>query len=748
MIPTRPSIFHGREQEHLLILSSIKRGLDLKKPARIAIRGSGGLGKTTLALSVLYHEESKTHFADRVHFVSCEATTSSTLLFSAISRTLKFPQDGGDPLVQLKIFLENHTQPTLLILDNFETPWLDGPEGDQEAVRQLLLLLCSSLHVTILVTTRIANLPQGVRWSLPILPELEPISLEAARDTFIEITEGAKDERKGSINLNESTPELDALLQLVDRVPLAVTLMASAAQLGESIPGLRRAWEKERTSMLAAGGASKSTNIEISIKLSIDSKPIRANPISRRLLSLLCLLPDGADRSRLGDMTTISNPDIAIRILKSVSLAYEEHKRIKILSPIRGYVLSSEDLRPHPDDKVTIIECYRALAQIGVHGFNDERYLRAREVLEPEEGNLSSIFTMAISEEPPSSKFARTLGSYMQFLNITCRASELLQHLVKRENWDIHLDAEIKASLLNHLAHAYQHADRYEDALMQAKKTREFAFESNSPFQAAVSLLLIGVMNNRMGNYKESLKAYVAARREFSALNTRDGRFESYECSALLGDVLFWMGKKQKAIDVLVPILIKLKKDFPLNTGLASQILLTLARANVKLGHYDLASSYAEESYSHFKETGYIQGEGCSLWVLGSVLRRTGNHEDAAKLLGEAIQILTLGRASMFVASASEELGEVWGKLKRADKVKDTFNLSLEFYKKKGDLNGQSECLMATGKALANCGDPGAIVCYQNARALFLKLGMECKAARALLEEEHAKETFETVAAS
>lgn len=80
---------------------------------------------------------------------------------------------------------------------------------------------------------------------------------------------------------------------------------------------LRRAWEKERTAMLNDGTSrSKGTNIEISIKISLDSKPVRANPTALRLLTLICLLPDGAKRVKIGELTRVKGTDSAVRTLK------------------------------------------------------------------------------------------------------------------------------------------------------------------------------------------------------------------------------------------------------------------------------------------------------------------------------------------------------------------------------------------------------------------------------------------------
>ena len=99
---------------------------------------------------------------------------------------------------------------------------------------------------------------------------------------------------------------------------------------------------------------------DIFTKLSLDSTPMKPNPTALRLLSLLCLLPDGADRVKLEEMNRISGFDSSIRAPKLVSLIYEEHSRLKVLSPIRGYVLkkSSTTCRSQGCHRISLVQYF------------------------------------------------------------------------------------------------------------------------------------------------------------------------------------------------------------------------------------------------------------------------------------------------------------------------------------------------------------------------------------------------------
>ncbi|KAI0289563.1 hypothetical protein BC826DRAFT_601922 [Russula brevipes] len=48
-------------------------------PARIAILGPGGYGKTTLANAVLTHPRTRQHFGNARYFVPCETVFSTVL---------------------------------------------------------------------------------------------------------------------------------------------------------------------------------------------------------------------------------------------------------------------------------------------------------------------------------------------------------------------------------------------------------------------------------------------------------------------------------------------------------------------------------------------------------------------------------------------------------------------------------------------------------------------------------------------
>ncbi|KAI0294129.1 hypothetical protein B0F90DRAFT_1670590 [Multifurca ochricompacta] len=117
--PSAPAIFFGRDAELAEILHMIFTGVG-SRPARIAILGHGGYGKTTLA--------------------------------SAVSLTLKFKNTSG-MLDTLLLANQSPHQDNIICLDNFESPW-DQAGDIRHSVEKLLSRIAGIHCVTLLITMR------------------------------------------------------------------------------------------------------------------------------------------------------------------------------------------------------------------------------------------------------------------------------------------------------------------------------------------------------------------------------------------------------------------------------------------------------------------------------------------------------------------------------------------------------------------------------------------------------------------
>ncbi|KAJ7684198.1 P-loop containing nucleoside triphosphate hydrolase protein [Mycena polygramma] len=328
MFPTSPPIFHGRERE----LEEAVLGL-LSDPARVAILGMGGMGKTTLATAALHDTRVAEKYAQR-YFVSCEAVGDAAGLVNIIGSHLGFEPSPSLKQLITKFFSESG--PSILVLDNLETPWEPSPTRSE--IEDLLSHLSGIPHLALLVTMRGAERPGKVKWTRPFLAPLEPLSFRAARDTFVDLADAPEAEEEEA---------LLELLELTGYLPLAVTLIANIACLEGCSRALER-WKTESTSLLS-DGPQKSTSLEISIKLSLSSPRLASYPHAIDLLSLVSLLPDGISE---GDLLASNVPITGIPGCRSsllrTSLVYTDRSgRIKSLSPIRGYMQRFHGMASH-----------------------------------------------------------------------------------------------------------------------------------------------------------------------------------------------------------------------------------------------------------------------------------------------------------------------------------------------------------------------------------------------------------------
>lgn len=326
-------------------------------------------------------------YGDRRWFISCEAAAAPQGLISTIANALN---QTGDNLYNkiLKFFKE---QPrTLLILDNFETPW--EPASGRRETEDILASLTSIDSLNLIVTLRGSERPLKTQWTRPFLPPISPLDPQAARSAFVAISD-----------ISEKDPNLEELLLVVDNLPLAITLMANLAQF-ENTDVLLGRWKSERIAVFDRGEQHRLSSLDISIKISLQSPRMTQNPDSFHILRLLALLPDGAaDEQHVASIasTTIRYVSRATSVLKQVALVYSRERRhFRILAPIRAFLL--EYYPPEISSMSTVQQHYESLAAECVEieiGRGNSSAIVTR--LSPEIGNTQAVLEYTMDSGKP-----------------------------------------------------------------------------------------------------------------------------------------------------------------------------------------------------------------------------------------------------------------------------------------------------------------------------------------------------------
>ncbi|KAJ7288733.1 P-loop containing nucleoside triphosphate hydrolase protein, partial [Mycena rebaudengoi] len=317
MLPPHPQIFHGRDSELQDIIKIL-----LQDSARIAILGTGGIGKTSLATAALHDSQVEGKYSCRF-FVPCNSSSTCSQLVSTVADYIGV--EKGSNLAQKIVHYLDHSPPSLLVLDNLETPW--ESVSSQSEVEEFLSVLTDVAHLGLMITMRGAERPAKVKWTRPILAPLDPLSTSAALQTFVDVAD--------DIHHQDNVKQL---LELTGNLPLAVSLIASVASHEGCNQAISR-WKSENTHMLSDGYDQRSS-LDISIMLSLTSSRMTSG--AQDLLSVLSMLPDGLSENDLIQMRLPIPQILACKsTLIRTSLAFiDKDHRLKVLVPVREHVLS------------------------------------------------------------------------------------------------------------------------------------------------------------------------------------------------------------------------------------------------------------------------------------------------------------------------------------------------------------------------------------------------------------------------
>ncbi|KAF7365944.1 ATPase-AAA-core domain-containing protein [Mycena venus] len=377
MLPSEPQIFNGRDSELHEIVQSLNQEF-----GRIAILGTGGIGKTSLARAVLHHPQITAKYSQRF-FVPCDSAASSNDLSALVALHLGLKAEKN-PTKSIIHFLSG-TAPSLMILDNLETVW--EPMESRSAVEEFLSLLTDVPHLGLIVTLRGAERPTKVQWSRPFLAPLKTLTDDATWQTFVDIADDVH-EKKDILNL----------LALTGNLPLAVQIIAHLVDY-EGCSQVFERWETEKISMFSTGH-DKRSNLEVSIELSLSSPRVALYPDARDLLSLLSLLPDGLSETELSQSSLPLQdlPRCRAALLRT-SLAYIEHGRLKALVPIREYMGKIHP--PVPAVVHPLGQYFHSLLQL-YRRYHGHQLAQVVDQITPNLGNLHSIILWGLNVENPN----------------------------------------------------------------------------------------------------------------------------------------------------------------------------------------------------------------------------------------------------------------------------------------------------------------------------------------------------------
>jgi tetratricopeptide (TPR) repeat protein len=643
-----PPVTLGREDEVAEVVARL-----LAQPAQpVLLHGVPGIGKTNLTLSALHNPLVVERFAGRRWLVRCEVTESATGLAGELATTLGLsPQ--GDALEGVLAVLSQ--APAVLALDNLETPW----ERDTLPVEALLAAIAQVSGVAVIASMRGLERPSGIRWVQPT--QLDPLDLQSAKELFNSIA-------PEQFNL----PELDALLEEMAGIPLAVELLAYAADGEPDLAHLTERWHDERAKLLTRGAADHPL---LSIAVSIDTSwnsPAITDP-AKRLLGLLGRLPDGVASDDLEILLPGEGP-AAANLLRRRGLALEQAGRLRTLPPIRHHLADKHP--PDEDDWRCTVDHYRKRTatlgkRVGRRGGGEAISRLSREV-----ANINVALTQTLREQQDARGFVA--------------------------------------------AHEFIEAARFSG--IDAAPVTEALFTAA---KRSGDLSVIARAHKGAGKLALVRSEYDTAREAFEQAQALYGQLgdvlSEARCIQGLADVALARSKYDIAHDAYDRALV-LFRQVPDVLGEANCIK-GLGDIAFERTDYDKAQEANEHARLLYRQKRNVLGDANCIKSLGDVARVRGSYDTASDGYKRARALYQQIGDSSGEASCMEALGDIALGLLEHDKARDAYDQALKQYRKVGVVLGEANCILGLGDiALAHSEPTRARDAYERALSLYSTL--------------------------
>ena len=287
----------------------------------IALTGTGGIGKTSIILTVLSDCRIKQRFGNNRLFIRCDRLAAShTHFLRKLSEVTSAGVENPEDLSPLRRYLSSKEM--IVVLDNAESI-LGLPETSAQEIHTIVDELSQFSNICLVITSRISN---GLPTHCEII-EIPTLSAEAGHETFYRI-----------YRLDERSDQVSKILKELEFHPFSITLLAAVSQQNRwNTKRLTTEWEKQRTGVLRTRNLG---SLAATVELSLASPMFQElGPDARGLLGVVAFFPQGVKEDNVdGVFPTISDGPSMFDSFCNLSLTYRGDGFITMLAPLRDYL--------------------------------------------------------------------------------------------------------------------------------------------------------------------------------------------------------------------------------------------------------------------------------------------------------------------------------------------------------------------------------------------------------------------------
>jgi len=636
----------------------------------IALIGVGGIGKTSIALTVLHSDRIEQRFGVNRRFIRCDQFPASTTHFlRRLSKVIGAGIEDPEDLAPLRPFLSSREM--FIILDNAES--ILDPQGvDAREIYAVVEELSHLNNICLCITSRISTIPPNCE---PI--DIPTLSTEAARNTFYRIYK--RDEQSDLVN---------NILKRLDSHPLSITLLATVGYHNKWDAGrLAREWERRRTGVLET---EHSKGLAATIDLSLASPMFQTlGPDARRLLEVIAFFPRGVNEDSLDWLfPTIPDRENIFDKFCILSLTYRSSGFVTMLAPLRDHL--------YPKDPMSVPllcstkECY--FTRLSVEFDPDKPSFGESRWIVPEDANIEQMLDVFTTLDVNSTSVWDACIGFMDHLYWHKPRLVILGPKIK----ELPDDHPSKPLCLLRLSRLYGSVGNLTEAKRLLTHTSRLCRERGDDSWVALTLRRLSDINRQLGlcgegiqQAKEALEIYerqgdeneqATCLHQIASLLYDDDQFEAAEetvlrainllkgdqfltcqCHRILGNIYRSKDETEKAMD-----------HYETALGIASSfnwqysLFWThygLAQLFLNQGRFDDAHAHAGHAESHAVDEPYTLGRAMALrariWYLqgrfveakSEVLRAI----DSFERLGAARDAEISGRLLQWVEEAMQD---------------------------------------------------------------------------------------------